>query len=84
MSLRAGTEGTAKSAGRRVSSPRATQAGSGPQHDPRVRRDGKCANGCGKNRVVFSKSQHKYATEGDFAKDPFCSRECCEKWHGID
>ena len=45
--------------------------------DPEVRRDGLCAE-CGKKRVRPEKT---YATPEQYAKDPFCSRVCAERWH---
>lgn len=50
--------------------------------DPPVRKDGKCArDGCGRLRKV-TKQVRKYAGDQiDF--DPFCSTECCRKFHGL-
>ena len=49
------------------------------RHDPPVRGDGKCAV-CPKPRP---KPQTTYAQRRDFELDPFCSRLCCESFHGL-
>jgi hypothetical protein len=45
--------------------------------DPPVRPE--CAQ-CGKLRTRPPKS---YATRVQYDREPFCSRECCQEWHGV-
>lgn len=51
--------------------------------DPRVRKDGLCAEpSCRKPRRI-TKQSRKYAGDA-VVLDPFCSTECCRKWHGVE
>lgn len=47
--------------------------------DPAVRADRKCVV-CKRNRVI---PRETYATREQYETDPFCSRRCCAKWHGV-
>lgn len=49
--------------------------------DPPVRADGRCARpGCGKPRKM-PKAQ-KGIDPLAYERDPFCSTECCRRYHG--
>lgn len=50
--------------------------------DPPVRRDGRCACGCGKRRVM-PKSHHSSIDPSVYALDPFASSTCCRRFHGV-
>ena len=60
--------------------PAACQPGDPVRPDPKVRRDGKCACGCGKP-LVRSRDVRRYAG-AHLDVDPFASSRCCRKWHG--
>ena len=48
--------------------------------DPEIRKDGRCACGCGK-KLERSQGVRRYAGP-HIDLDPFASSRCCRKWHG--
>lgn len=51
--------------------------------EPKPRRDGRCARaGCAK-KVVRSKAVRRYAGD-QIDREPFCSTECCRRYHGCE
>ncbi len=58
--------------------------------DPPRRADGRCACGCGKrlarprNAVLVRRIVAELRGRDPYARDPFASRECCERFYGID
>lgn len=49
--------------------------------DPKVRADGRCAH-CGKPRTITRQARRYAGYQLD--ADPFCSRLCCQAFHGVD
>lgn len=49
--------------------------------DPRPRPDNLCLCGCGQPRAT--RAEHAYASKAQFDVDPFASRKCCERYHGV-
>lgn len=45
--------------------------------DPPIRKDGKCACGCGRDLPKYKPPIHGMLV----APDPFASTECCREWH---
>ncbi len=56
--------------------------------EPTRRADGRCACGCGKRlKRPRTPLVRKVLTElgrDPYERDPFASRECCERFYGID
>lgn len=46
------------------------------QPDPKRKRGGRCAQCGGPIQIVERPGI-------DYGLDPFCSSECCKKWHGV-
>jgi hypothetical protein len=51
-------------------------------HDPPVPVDGSCARCGGQRRIPPANAAKLYATAELYAREPFCSTECCREWHG--
>ena len=58
----------------------ACQPGDPVRPDPEVRKDGKCACGCGQP-LARSQGVRRYAGP-HIDTDPFATSRCCRKWHG--
>ncbi len=57
--------------------------------EPARRADGRCACGCGKllkrpRNALVQRIVAELRGRDPYARDPFASRECCERFYGID
>lgn len=52
--------------------------------DPPVRRDGRCACGCGRELPGVPKRRQKGIDDSVYTSDPFATNTCCRIFHGLD